>query len=148
MRLAAVQAAEKLLAGSPFGLDRGEKARVLLPALDALTRHHYLHCVEYRRVVDAAFGGLKDRPYASIEDLPFPRIGSGKVREVREVARGESGLRIDRILGWARGKLRARLQLGAHVGGLLFGGERQAGVPEIGHELPVHPFVGGNGCVV
>ena len=87
MRLAAVQAAEKLLAGSPFGLDRGEKARVLLPALDALTRHHYLHCVEYRRVVDAAFGGLKDRPYASIEDLPFLPVSLFKQFELLSIER-------------------------------------------------------------
>jgi hypothetical protein len=82
-------AAERLLAGPPFGLREKEKAAVLLPALDALTRHHYARSDVYRRVVDAAFGGLKAEPYQSLEELPFVPVSAFKRHELRSVPPSE-----------------------------------------------------------
>ena len=64
-------AVEELLAAPPFGLAEADKHAVLLPLLDAMTRHHYENSPVYRRVVDAAFGGLKSAPYATLAELPF-----------------------------------------------------------------------------
>ena len=62
---------ERLLVGKPYELTRADKLRAILPALDFLTRHHYNNCIEYRRVVDAVFGGIKNEAYTSLEELPY-----------------------------------------------------------------------------
>src|SRR5665213_1787265 len=79
--------AEELLAGSPFSLRGAEKQQALLPALDALTRHHYEKSPEYRRVVDAIFGGLKREAYAALEELPFVPVSLFKSHESVSVPR-------------------------------------------------------------
>jgi len=77
--------AGELLAGLPFGLRENEKRAILLPALDALTRHHYGQSEVFRRVVDAAFGGLKRRAYSDLEELPFVPVSLFKRHELRSV---------------------------------------------------------------
>ena len=77
---------ETLLAGAPFGLVAAEKQAVLLPALEALTRHHYEQCAPYRRVVDAVFGGLRAE-YTSHADLPFLPVSLFKEHELRSIAK-------------------------------------------------------------
>jgi hypothetical protein len=99
--------AETLLEGAPFGLREAEKTAVLLPALDALTRHHYARSEVYRRVVDAAFGGLKPAPYASLEELPFIPVSLFKKHDLRSVppdevfrtltSSGTSGQQVSRV---------------------------------------------------
>lgn len=76
---------EDLLAAPPFGLTEREKHVVLLPALDALTRHHYKNSEIYRHVVDAAFGGLKPTPYLTLDELPFIPVSLFKRHELRSV---------------------------------------------------------------
>lgn len=80
---------DQLLAGAPFGLAAEEKRTVLLHSLDALTRHHYEHCEIYRRVVDAAFGGLSPTPYERLEDIPFIPVSLFKQYELRSIAEAE-----------------------------------------------------------
>jgi hypothetical protein len=75
---------DQLLAGSSYGLGSGEKQAVLLSALDALTRSHYERCEIYRRVVDGAFGGLKEH-YETLADLPFVPVSLFKQFELRSV---------------------------------------------------------------
>jgi hypothetical protein len=84
MHVASIDA-EGLLAGPPFALHETDKKAVLLPALDALTRRHYALCEPYRRVVDAAFGGLQREPYPSLADLPFVPVSLFKRHELRSV---------------------------------------------------------------
>lgn len=80
---------DTLLSGAPFGLAAAEKRAALLLGLDALTRFHYHHCEPYRRVVDAAFGGLKATPYAALEELPFVPVSLFKRFELRSVPPAE-----------------------------------------------------------
>lgn len=81
----ASQTAADLLAGTPFGLSERDKTAVLLPAMDALTRRHYAASEVFRRVVDAAFGGLRPDPYRSLEELPFVPVSLFKEHELRSV---------------------------------------------------------------
>lgn len=75
-----------LLAGHPFGLATPEKQAVLLPALDALTRHHYNQCEPYRRVVDAVFGGMRNK-YTSLAELPFVPVSLFKMAELHSISK-------------------------------------------------------------
>jgi hypothetical protein len=68
----------------PFGLKNQEKKDFLLPALVALTKRHYESCKEYRRIVDAVFGGIKDN-YSTLEDLPFVPVSMFKQYDLRSV---------------------------------------------------------------
>jgi hypothetical protein len=81
-------AIDTLLAGSPFGMRAPEKRATLLPILEKLTRSHYERCEIYRRVVDAGFGGLRDR-YEAMEDLPFVPVSLFKEFELRSVPKEE-----------------------------------------------------------
>lgn len=78
-------AVEELLAAPPFGLAEADKHAVLLPLLDAMTRHHYENSPVYRRVVDAAFGGLKSARYATLAELPFVPVSLFKRHELRSI---------------------------------------------------------------
>lgn len=108
MNIATSDLVESLLAGTPYGLAAAEKRAVLLPELDALTRRHYECCESYRRVVDAAFGGLKREPYASLEELPFFPVSLFKQFELRSVppadvfrvlsSSGTTGQAVSRVL--------------------------------------------------
>ncbi|HWA10167.1 MAG TPA: hypothetical protein VG838_12010 [Opitutaceae bacterium] len=82
-------AVEELLAGPPFGLADAGKSAALLPILDAVTRHHYAKSAVYRRVVDAAFGGLKPSPYTALAELPFVPVSLFKRHELSSVPAGE-----------------------------------------------------------
>src|SRR6185312_5023094 len=74
-----------LMTQEPYGLGARAKRDRLLPALDSLTRHHYLQCEPYRRIVDAAFGGLKAAAYSSMEELPFVPVSLFKQLDLRSV---------------------------------------------------------------
>ncbi len=84
--------ADRMLAGAPYGEGTVAKTRDLLEGLEDLTRFHYEHCLPFRRVVDAAFGGLKDR-YAALEDLPFVPVSLFKQFELRSI-RAEEVFRV------------------------------------------------------
>lgn len=88
MSLTVTKTVETLLAGDPFGLPGREKQAILLPALEALTRHHYEQCPPYRRVVDAVFGGLRQE-YTSLADLPYVPVSLFKEMELRSVKKEE-----------------------------------------------------------
>lgn len=80
--------ADRLLAGAPFGEGQVAKERMLLPALEQLTRMHYAKCEPYRRAVDAVFGGLKTH-YQGLADLPFIPVSLFKQFELRSIPREE-----------------------------------------------------------
>ena len=80
--------ADQLLAGPPFGEGQAAKERMLLPALEQLTREHYARCEPYRRALDAVFGGLKPF-YATLADIPFIPVSLFKQFEMRSIPREE-----------------------------------------------------------
>ena len=44
---------EEILEIAPFSMERADKQRLLDERLLALTRYHYAHCEEYRKMLDA-----------------------------------------------------------------------------------------------
>ncbi len=62
---------EELLERPAFSLRAAAKEALLLPALNALSRHHYAHSTAYRQIADAAWGGLGEpRTLAELRYLP------------------------------------------------------------------------------
>jgi hypothetical protein len=60
---------DSLLEAPPYSLRSAEKAALILRGLNDLTQLHYERCEPYRRIIDAAWGGL--RSYDRIEDVPY-----------------------------------------------------------------------------
>jgi hypothetical protein len=81
--------ARDLLDLAPFSIPQNEKRARLLPALDALTRHHYAASETYRNVVDRIFGGLSPEPFDRLESLPFLPVSMFKTHELRSVPESE-----------------------------------------------------------
>lgn len=71
---------DHLLKQPAFSLLQAQKEANLLSGMNDLTAFHYSHCVDYRRVVDAAWGGLKR--YGTLADIPFLPVGLFKEREL------------------------------------------------------------------
>lgn len=80
--------ARDLLELPPYGLAQAEKTAMMLPRLEALTRHHYENCEPYRNVVDRMFGGLAPR-YERLEDLPFLPVSMFKTHTLRSIPESE-----------------------------------------------------------
>ena len=81
--------ARDLLGLPPFSLGQREKQAMLLPRLEALTRHHYASCAPYRRVVDGVFGGLERVDFGRIEALPFLPVSLFKTHDLKSVPDAE-----------------------------------------------------------
>ena len=60
---------ERLLNQPPYSFRQSEKEPFLLEGLNELTRYHYEKSPEYKRIIDAAWGGLKT--YGSIAEVPY-----------------------------------------------------------------------------
>jgi len=89
----------------PYSLDKQRKHALLSEALCALTRHHYLECPQYRRILDAIrFDTTLARSY---DELPFLPVRLFKEYDLMSIARadviktltssGTSGQRVSRI---------------------------------------------------
>jgi len=76
---------DRLLTMGPYSLDQPAKTRIVLPALDRLTRHHYGRSEHFRHVVDRAFGGLPQKPYGHLAELPFLPVSLFKTHTLRSV---------------------------------------------------------------
>jgi phenylacetate-coenzyme A ligase PaaK-like adenylate-forming protein len=68
----------------PFSMERTEKAEFLRSYLTEITRHHYENCDEYKRVIDALFGGMCET--ANLEELPFLPVNIFKQYELKSVS--------------------------------------------------------------
>jgi phenylacetate-coenzyme A ligase PaaK-like adenylate-forming protein len=79
---------EKLGDEEPFSLDRRKKIALYVPALTALTRHHYERCEEYRKILDVLLDGDLSE-FSSIEDVPFIPVRLFKEYELLSVARDQ-----------------------------------------------------------
>lgn len=97
---------DSVLDAPAYGLARDHKRPLLLAALNALTRHHFAACPEYRRVLRAA--GTAEPPEAtSLCDLPFLHVGLFKDFRLTSVpdsaitkeltSSGTTGQRVSRI---------------------------------------------------
>jgi len=60
---------DALVSRPPFSLAQAEKERLLLAAMNDLTRYHAEHCAEYARIIDAVWQGR--RAAKTIADVPF-----------------------------------------------------------------------------
>lgn len=72
---------------SPFALTREDKANSLLAELNRLTHLHYGACAEYRKLIDALYGGAQDA--TSLPDVPFIPVRLFKHFELLSVPRSE-----------------------------------------------------------
>jgi len=95
-----------LLDDNPYSERFEVKCRRMLAQLNDLTAFHAENCVEYFRILEAAFGGL--RTFSSLEDLPALPVRLFKEIELSSVSRdkivkiltssGTTGQRTSRIL--------------------------------------------------
>ena len=60
---------DNLFAMAAFSLDASEKTNFLDAELLSLTRHHYLNCIEYRRMLNGL--GFDPEGTSPATDLPF-----------------------------------------------------------------------------
>lgn len=72
-----------LLKISPYSYDAAAKSELLVGALSELTRSHYEHCPEYRKILDLL--GHKPEPARRIEDVPFIPVRLFKEFDLRSV---------------------------------------------------------------
>jgi hypothetical protein len=63
---------EDLIARPAFSIPQAEKEALLLPALNALTRHHREKCEAYRRMLDAMGAPKEAQTLAALPFLPAP----------------------------------------------------------------------------
>ncbi len=86
---------DELVSRPPFSLAQAEKERLLLAAMDHLTRYHIERCVEYARIIDALWQGRqKAKTIADVPFLPvsiFKRIDLVSTREKNSMVLASSG---------------------------------------------------------
>jgi phenylacetate-coenzyme A ligase PaaK-like adenylate-forming protein len=89
----------------PYSLNKAEKERLLSPFLMNLSRHHYEHCLPYRKMMDSvSFDVQRDYSYT---ELPFLPVRLFKMFELNSVPKediiktmtssGTSGQAVSRI---------------------------------------------------
>ena len=72
-----------LMAHPPYSIPAAERASLLLDGFNALSQHHYDHCLPYRRILDGGWPGSRDA--RSIEDVPYLPVTLFKTHELRSV---------------------------------------------------------------
>ena len=95
---------ERLLNQPPYSLKQADKEPLLLEGLNELTRYHYEKSPEYKRIIDAAWGGLKT--YGSVAEVPYLPVSLFKEMELKSTAlpamvmrsSGTTGQRTSRII--------------------------------------------------
>lgn len=71
----------------PYSLNKSEKTKLLSSYLTNLSRHHYAHCVPYKKMMDSVgFDSWRDYNYS---ELPFLPVRLFKMFELRSVAKEE-----------------------------------------------------------
>lgn len=71
----------------PYSLNKSEKTKLLSSYLTNLSRHHYAHCVPYKKMMDSVgFDPKRDYNYT---ELPFLPVRLFKMFELRSVAKEE-----------------------------------------------------------
>jgi len=94
---------ETLISRPPYSIPQAEKERLLLPTLNALTRHHSANCEPYRRMLDAMWSGRRDA--GALDEVPFLPVSifkkldlvSTKERTITLTSSGTTGQRPSRI---------------------------------------------------
>jgi phenylacetate-coenzyme A ligase PaaK-like adenylate-forming protein len=72
---------------SPYSLKREAKHAFLNKALSGLTRHHYEHCSEYRKILDSM--GFDIKAEHNYEELPFLPVRLFKMMDLLSVGRDQ-----------------------------------------------------------
>ena len=129
---------ERLLNQPPYSLKQADKEPLLLEGLNELTRYHYEKSPEYKRIIDAAWGGL--RTYGSIAEVPYLPVSLFKEMELKSTAlpamvmrsSGTTGQRTSRIIIDNETARRQSEALVASFRPIL--GSRRAAVPRDRHQ--------------
>ncbi len=79
---------EQVLSCSPYEIPREEKRQLLVRRLNALSKHNYEHCPEYRRIVDLLHPEMGCNA-TELEDIPFLPVALFKRLELRSVPQDE-----------------------------------------------------------
>ena len=66
-----------------FSISKEEKTELMIKELNSLHAHHYQNCPEYRKIIDAKEGGLKE--YSSIESFPYISVRLFKLLNLKSV---------------------------------------------------------------
>ena len=78
---------EELLEIAPYSLGKEDKHKVLDEYLVNLTKYHYEHCEEYRKMLDGT--GFDINKVKHYEDLPYLPVSLFKDLTLRSVAEDE-----------------------------------------------------------
>jgi len=90
---------------APFAVAHGDKTRLMDDALADLTRHHYAHCPEYKRMLDklrfdpGATHGMADLPFLPVrlfKDFELKSVDTGDVIKTM-TSSGTSGQQVSKI---------------------------------------------------
>jgi hypothetical protein len=71
----------------PYSLSKREKSELYTEALYELTKHHYLHCPQYSKVLDTL--GFDPTIKHTVEDIPFIPVRLFKDYELSSVAKSQ-----------------------------------------------------------
>ena len=66
-----------------FSISKEEKTELMIKELNSLHAHHYQNCPEYRKIIDAKEGGLKE--YSFIESFPYISVRLFKLLNLKSV---------------------------------------------------------------
>ena len=72
---------------SPYSLEHKSKAELHLHALCDLTKHHYAHCLQYKRLLDVL--GYAPELWEHVEDIPFIPVRLFKEYDLLSVDRAQ-----------------------------------------------------------
>jgi hypothetical protein len=96
---------EELLSLAPYSLDRQTKQELLVQLFRELSGHHYIKCLEYRRIIDAL--GVELSNVQNLTEVPFLPVGLFKEYDLLTVNRdkvvksmtssGTTGQKVSRI---------------------------------------------------
>lgn len=96
---------ETALVEPSYGLNQRDREPLLLAGLNALTAHHYTHCLSYQRIINGAwhrrtqFDDLAEIPYLPVSLFKTQKLQSVNDDEVRVVltSSGTTGQAVSRI---------------------------------------------------
>ena len=70
---------------APYSISQAEKEQFYVESLSAITKYHYEHCPEYRRIIDTLYRG--ETAALSIGDIPFIPVSLFKEYELLSIAK-------------------------------------------------------------
>ena len=82
-----VTSLQSLINADPYAVGGAQKSKLQVELLSALTRHHYVACSQYKRILDLI--GFDLRKVESVEEIPFIPVRLFKDYELRSIDRSK-----------------------------------------------------------